>query len=112
MLHLGCQGWGHGDAWHGCCQPRFDLPTGINAIEGVAKGRNQSDNVKAVIADVLGHGNEKCMLPGQLEANWAKHVAAAGGLLFSTAEVAAFNEVAVEAKQPTWDVASFKTVTI
>jgi L-2-hydroxycarboxylate dehydrogenase (NAD+) len=85
-----------------------------DAISGgaFAKGRNQSDNVKAVIADVLGHGNEKCMLPGQLEANWAKHVAAAGGLLFSTAEVAAFNEVAVEAKQPTWDVASFKTVTI
>jgi LDH2 family malate/lactate/ureidoglycolate dehydrogenase len=85
-----------------------------DAISGgaFAKGRNQSDNVKAVIADVLGHGNEKCMLPGQLEANWAKQVAAAGGLLFSTAEVAAFNEVAVEAKQPTWDVASFKTVTI
>ncbi len=85
-----------------------------DAISGgaFAKGRNQSDNVKAVIADVLGHGNEKCMLPGQLEATWAKHVAAAGGLLFSTAEVAAFNEIAAEAKQPTWDAASFKTVTI
>ena len=85
-----------------------------DAISGgaFAKGRNQSDNVKAVIADVLGHGNEKCMLPGQLEATWAKHVAAAGGLLFSTAEVAAFSEIAAEAKQPTWDAASFKTVTI
>jgi L-2-hydroxycarboxylate dehydrogenase (NAD+) len=85
-----------------------------DAISGgaFAKGRNQSDNVKAVIADVLGHGNEKCMLPGQLEASWAKHVAAAGGLLFSTAEVAAFNEIAAEAGLPLWDAASFKTVTI
>ena len=85
-----------------------------DAISGgaFAKGRNQSDNVKAVIADVLGHGNEKCMLPGQLEAGWAKHVAAAGGLLFSTAEVAAFNEIATEAGLPLWDAASFKTVTI
>ena len=38
--------------------------------------------MKAVIEDILGHGNEKCMLPGQLEAEWAKQTAAAGGLLF------------------------------
>ncbi len=30
-----------------------------------AKGRSQAENVKAVIQDILGHGNEKCMLPGQ-----------------------------------------------
>jgi len=61
---------------------------------------------------VLGHGNEKCMLPGQLEAAWAQHSARAGGLLFSAAEVAAFNELAAEAGQPAWDPAQFKTVTI
>ena len=49
---------------------------------------------------------------GQLEATWAKHCAQAGGLLFSAAEVAAFNEIAAEAKQPAWNAAGFKTVTI
>ena len=34
-----------------------------------AKGRSQKENVKAIIADILGHGNEKCMLPGQPEAS-------------------------------------------
>ena len=62
-----------------------------------AKGRSQADNVKAVLADILGHGNEQCMLPGQLEAQAAQRSAQAGGLLFSTAEVAALNEIAHEA---------------
>ena len=81
------------------------------AINGgaFAKGRNQSQNAKAVIEDVLGHGNEKSMLPGQLEAAWAKKTAAAGGLLFSTAEVEAFNELAAEAKQPLWKLDQLKT---
>jgi hypothetical protein len=85
-----------------------------DAISGgaFAKGRNQKENVKAVIADVLGHGNEKCMLPGQLEAGWAAHTAKAGGLLFSKAELDAFNELAAEAGQPLWQPDSFKTVTI
>ena len=26
------------------------------------------ENVKAVIADIIGHGNDKCLLPGQPEA--------------------------------------------
>jgi len=77
-----------------------------------AKGRNQSANVKAVIADILGHGNEKSMLPGQLEAEWAQRSAAAGGLLFSAAEVDAFNEVAAEAGEPLWDKSALKTVTV
>jgi LDH2 family malate/lactate/ureidoglycolate dehydrogenase len=85
-----------------------------DAISGgaFAKGRSQQQNVKAVIQDVLGHGNEKCMLPGQLEAGWAKHSATAGGLLFTKAEIEAFNELAAEAKQPLWDAAAFKTYTV
>jgi L-2-hydroxycarboxylate dehydrogenase (NAD+) len=85
-----------------------------DAISGgaFAKGRNQAQNVKAVIGDVLGHGNEKSMLPGQLEAGWAKHTAAAGGLLFSQAEVEAFNEVARECAQPEWTLGSLKSVSI
>ncbi len=61
-----------------------------------AKGRTFADNVKAVIDDILGHGNEGCMLPGQPEAQNAAHTAKAGGLLFSTAEVDALNEIARE----------------
>ena len=61
-----------------------------------AAGRNFAQNVKAVIDDILGHGNEGCMLPGQPEAQNATHTAKAGGLLFSTAEVEALNEIADE----------------
>jgi LDH2 family malate/lactate/ureidoglycolate dehydrogenase len=74
-----------------------------------AQGRSQPDNVKAVLADILGHGNEACMLPGQLEAEAATRTAAAGGLLFSTAEVAALNEIAGEAGVPPLDPASLAT---
>ena len=78
------------------------------AISGgaFAKGRTQAANVKAVIDDVLGHGNAGCMLPGQLEAAAAARSAKAGGLLFSTAEVEALNEIAREAGEPTLDVAA------
>ncbi len=86
-------------------------PDAINA-GAFAKGRNQQQNVKAVIEDVLAHGNEKAMLPGQLEAEWAKHTAKAGGLLFTKAEIDAFNELATEARQPLWKTESFKTVVI
>ena len=48
-----------------------------------AGGRNQSANVKAVLADILGHGNEKCMLPGQIEHEAALRSQKAGGLLFT-----------------------------
>jgi L-2-hydroxycarboxylate dehydrogenase (NAD+) len=82
-----------------------------DAINGgaFAKGRNQKQNVKAVIDDVLGHGNEKAMLPGQLEADWAKKTAAAGGLLFTRAEIDAFNDLAREAGEPVWQVETLKT---
>jgi L-2-hydroxycarboxylate dehydrogenase (NAD+) len=86
-------------------------PEGLSA-GAFAQGRSQSENVRAVLADILGHGNEKAMLPGQIEADWAKRTAAAGGLLFSAAEVEAFNELASESRQPAWKPASFKTVTV
>jgi L-2-hydroxycarboxylate dehydrogenase (NAD+) len=77
-----------------------------------ARGRTQAENVKAVIADILGHGNGNAMLPGQIEAEWAKKTAAAGGLLFSQAEVESFNELAAEAGQPAWKLADFKTLAV
>lgn len=77
-----------------------------------AKGRNQQQNVKAVIEDILGHGNEGCMLPGQLEANAAAQSNRAGGLLFSAAEVDALNELADEVGGSRWETAAFKTVSL
>ena len=72
-------------------------------------GRSQSDNIKAVLADILGHGNSGCMLPGQLEAEAAERTCRAGGLLFSTAEVAALNDLAREAGVVEIDVAALPT---
>ncbi len=75
-----------------------------------AKGRDQSGNVKAVIDDILGHGNSHCLLPGQPEAEAAKATAAAGGLLFTAAEIGEFNALARECGLPEWDAAALKTV--
>lgn len=85
-----------------------------DAVSGsaFAKGRNQAANVKAVIQDILGHGNEKCMLPGQPEAKAAELTKTHGGPLFSKAEVEAFNEIAKECGEKPWDLTAFKTVTV
>lgn len=61
-----------------------------------AKERTQSENLKVVLDDILGHGNENCLLPGQIEAEAAAKSAAAGGLLFTSAEIESFNELASE----------------
>lgn len=74
-----------------------------------ANGRDFKGNVKAVIDDILGHGNEACMLPGQPEAQNAAHTEKAGGLLFTTAEVEALNEIADEVKLARFDVAALAT---
>jgi L-2-hydroxycarboxylate dehydrogenase (NAD+) len=71
-----------------------------------AQGRSQMENLTAVIRDVLGHGNENAMLPGQLEANARKQSDANGGILFTAAEVAEFNEINRELGRSEWDVDS------
>lgn len=73
-----------------------------------AGGRTQSDNVRMVIKDVLGHGNEHCLLPGQMEAMAAARSATNGGLLFSEAEIEAFSEIAESCGMARWDVEEFK----
>ena len=65
--------------------------------EDFATGRSQRENVKAVLADILGHGNENCILPGQPEANAAALSDKLGGLLFTAAEIDAFAAIAKEA---------------
>jgi LDH2 family malate/lactate/ureidoglycolate dehydrogenase len=76
-----------------------------------AQGRSQSTNVKAVIDDIRGHGNEGAMLPGEPEARFAKLSEKHGGLLFTQAEIDAFAEIAKEAGVK-FDTASLRTVDI
>jgi LDH2 family malate/lactate/ureidoglycolate dehydrogenase len=76
-----------------------------------AQRRSQSQNVKAVIDDIRGHGNENAMLPGEPEARFAKLSEKHGGLLFTQAEIDAFAEIASEAGVK-FDVSSFKKVEI
>src|SRR5690606_13135376 len=71
-----------------------------------ARGRDQISNLKAVLDDILAHGNENAMLPGQIEAGFRQRSDAAGGILFTPAEVAEFNELAVELGLPVWDTAT------
>lgn len=74
-----------------------------------ACGRNQASNVKAVIDDILGHGNENCILPGQIEHQAAVQSEKADGLIFTEAEIKELAEVARECNFA-FDTASFKTI--
>ncbi len=86
-------------------------PDSLNA-GAFARGRSQTQNVKAVIQDVLGHGNEKCLLPGQMEAQAATATAKYGGLLFTKPEIDAFNEIAKECNETPWSLNTFKSVVL
>ncbi len=72
-----------------------------------AQGRNQIQNVEAVIKNILSGGNENCLLPGELEARAAAQSEKQGGLLFSEAEIEAFNEIAEECNEAKWELSSF-----
>src|SRR5438093_3824470 len=41
------------------------------ACDDFAQNRSQQQNVKAILKDILGHGNEDCVLPGEPEAKAA-----------------------------------------
>jgi len=73
-----------------------------------AQGRNQAQNVKAVLDDIIGHGNDSCLLPGQIEAKSAERSEKNDGLLFTSAEIAEFNEIGAECGLDAWDESSFK----
>jgi LDH2 family malate/lactate/ureidoglycolate dehydrogenase len=69
-----------------------------DAISGgnFVNGRDQMENLKVVLKDIFGHGNENCILPGQFEAEARKKSDAAGGLHFTAAELMEFNQLAAE----------------
>ncbi|MBX3746988.1 MAG: Ldh family oxidoreductase [Verrucomicrobiae bacterium] len=66
-------------------------------------GLDRDANVKAVVSDILGPGNEGALLPGQLEHEAAQRCARAGGLLFTDSEMDAFDAIASACGQPAWD---------
>lgn len=69
-----------------------------------ARSRSQVQNVKAVLEDILGHGNSpptgRTMLPGQIEHEAAVRSRNAGGLLFTEAEIGEFVKIAGEVGIP------------
>ncbi len=83
-------------------------PEAISA-DDFAAGRDQQQNVKAVLDDILGHGNDGAMLPGQIDAGGAKLSDQHGGLLFTAAEVDALKHIAAEAGA-SFEVDKLKTV--
>ncbi len=62
-----------------------------------AQGRDRTANVKAVLDDIKGHGNERSLFPGEPEARAYADSQRAGGLIFTAAEVDAFDAIAKEA---------------
>ncbi len=76
-----------------------------------AAGRDMAKNVKAVIDDIRGHGNDNVLLPGEPEARAARLSQQHGGLLFTSAEIDAFAEVAREAGV-TFDRSKLKQVEV
>jgi L-2-hydroxycarboxylate dehydrogenase (NAD+) len=74
-----------------------------------AQGRNQEQNVKAVLADVKAPGNEKALFPGEMEAAAADLSRKHGGLLFTPVEIKEFGVFAAEAGVA-FDSKAFKTV--
>jgi LDH2 family malate/lactate/ureidoglycolate dehydrogenase len=73
-----------------------------------ALGRKQSENVKAVLADIRAHGNEGCLLPGEPESRAAARCERNGGLLFSAAEIEGFDAIAASCRQPRWRLSDFQ----
>lgn len=68
--------------------------------QNFANGRTQNENLKAALDNIMS-GNENAILPGQLEANAAAKSKAAGGLLFTDAELSELNKIATNLGHPT-----------
>ena len=75
--------------------------------ENFAFGRNQAENVKVVLEDILQGGNQNCIIPGQFEAEFAELTHKANGLLFSEKEILEFNSIAEECGAETWKISDF-----
>ncbi|MBN1347425.1 MAG: Ldh family oxidoreductase [Phycisphaerae bacterium] len=84
-------------------------PEAMGAATFASRGE-QDGNVRAVIADVLGHGNDKAILPGWFEHQAYLKSEELGGLLFTEAEIREFAEAFEEAGVSGFDPGSLKKV--
>jgi L-2-hydroxycarboxylate dehydrogenase (NAD+) len=75
-----------------------------------ASRAEQDANVRAVIADILGHGNDKAILPGWFEHQAYLKSQEMGGLLFTEAEIREFAETFEEAGVAGFDPSALKKV--
>jgi L-2-hydroxycarboxylate dehydrogenase (NAD+) len=77
-----------------------------DAISGgnFAHGRNRSTTSRRSSMTFSVTAIEAAMLPGQIEADARKRSDAAGGLLFTAAEIGEFNEINAELGRPAWDI--------
>jgi len=66
-----------------------------------ADGRSWKENLGRILEDVLA-GNERSILPGRIEADTAALSAKAGGLLFTAAELDAFDGICRECGRVPW----------
>lgn len=82
---------------HTCCFYFQCVVPDALACESFALGRTMAENVKAVIADIRGHGNDNVLLPGEPEARAWDRSRQLGGLLFTGAEIDALAAIAAEA---------------
>lgn len=62
-------------------------------------GRNQLDNLKHVLADIL-RGNPEANIPGQMEAEFRNRCDASNALLFTKEEINEFNNLATALAHP------------
>ena len=76
-----------------------------DAVSGgaFARGVSQSENVRAVLADIRAHGNDAARFPGQAEADAAARARKNGGLLFTAAEIDELNRYASESGRENLD---------
>ena len=66
------------------------------------KARGRDENLRAIVEDIVGGENSGAILPGFLEHQHVQRCEKAGGLLFSDAEIQAFNEIADECGDKQW----------
>jgi len=76
-----------------------------------ADGKGWSENLKVILGDIL-DGNDGSILPGALEARMAQRSASLGGLLFTVAELDAFDAVARGAGEVPWDRSGFRPIQV
>lgn len=62
--------------------------------ENFAQGRSVEENVSSILKDILGHGNDQCLIPGQLEARMKQKSDEVQGLLFTQKEIEELNRIA------------------